>query len=231
MHKKVCEQDPNPDKVDIFFFSVCQLLSPEANYNAMVAFSYIALFLATIMGSLAHVEFATDEALPGSVLNTSLGVGHGCNGSNTIALSIQVPEQITTIHPLDVAGWNLTLGYRSTNQSQVNNFTWSGGNLDAHAFQAFGVIIDIPNVDVSQQNTTLFFPAIQRCMNGTNEWIGASASDAKPAPKITITKQLTETPNNATSHDHSPSSAPHINSYFSTAFAMALVAAGFHLVF
>ena len=57
---------------------------------------------------------------------------------------------------------NLTLTHRNGSSGPVSNFTWVGGPLDATAYQAFPVLIQVPNVDVSQNNATLYFPAVQR---------------------------------------------------------------------
>ncbi|KAJ8659337.1 hypothetical protein O0I10_005052 [Lichtheimia ornata] len=164
------------------------------------ALSSIALMLTAIGGAFAHAEFSVDEALPGSVLNTSIGIGHGCNGSNTIELAVSVPKEVTNIQALEVENWNLTLTHRTDNSSQVSNITWSGGNLDAHQYQGFGLIIDIPNVDVSQHNVTLLFPTIQKCENATNAWVAAEETETeKPAPKLTITKEVTPQPSSSSS--------------------------------
>ncbi|KAI7884807.1 hypothetical protein K492DRAFT_182555 [Lichtheimia hyalospora FSU 10163] len=166
----------------------------------MVALSSLAVLFTAIGGAFAHAEFSVDEAKPGSSLNTSIGIGHGCDGSNTIEVAVSVPKEVTNIQALEVENWNLTLTHRSDNSSQVSNITWSGGNLDSHQYQGFGLIIDIPNVDVSQHNVTLLFPTIQTCVNGTNAWVAAEETDTeKPAPKITITNQVTPQPSSSDS--------------------------------
>ncbi|KAI8139464.1 hypothetical protein BJV82DRAFT_672736 [Fennellomyces sp. T-0311] len=163
-----------------------------------------AVLALMVLATDAHITFTQDETLPGVELNTSLAVGHGCDGSNTIEISVSVPEEVTQLEPQEIAGWNLTLQYRngSSEQRAISNFTWSGGNLGAETYQDFGVIIHVPSVDVSQNNVTLYFPTIQRCENGTNEWVGegeqSEAAGQKPAPELIITS----TPSNS-SNDHS----------------------------
>ncbi|KAG2226758.1 hypothetical protein INT45_005723 [Circinella minor] len=165
--------------------------------------SFFALLGFLASTTEAHVSFTIDETLPGVELNTSLSVGHGCDGSSTVELSISVPENITSVEPQEVNGWNLTLTHRNGSSGPVSNFTWVGGPLDAHAYQAFPVLIQVPNVDVSQNNVTLYFPAIQRCENGTNAWVfegddeQAEAANQKPAPALVITN----TPSNSSSEE------------------------------
>ncbi|KAI9496218.1 hypothetical protein BDB00DRAFT_809526 [Zychaea mexicana] len=141
----------------------------------------------------AHVVFTTDETLPGVQLNTSLAVGHGCDGSPTVELSVSVPDQITSVEPQEIDGWNLTLIHRNGSSGPISNFTWVGGPLEDTSYQAFGVLIQVPDIDVSQQNVTLYFPAVQRCENGTREWVfegddaASEAAGQSPAPALTIT--------------------------------------------
>ncbi|KAI9248826.1 hypothetical protein BDA99DRAFT_564654 [Phascolomyces articulosus] len=161
--------------------------------------SLFALLGFMALATEAHVTFTTDETLPGVQLNTSLAVGHGCDGSPTVSLAVSVPENVTTVEPQEIPGWNLTLTHRNGNSGPISNFTWVGGPLDPASYQAFGVLIDVPNVDVSQNNVTLYFPTVQSCQNGTNQWVfqgaeaDAEAANQDPAPALIITS----TPKNA----------------------------------
>ena len=47
------------------------------------------------------------------------------------------------------------------NSSQaISSFRWSG-NLDPETPQEFAMVMDIPDLDVSQRNVTLYFPTTQ----------------------------------------------------------------------
>lgn len=53
----------------------------------------------------AHISMNPKFGEPGQVIDTAFRVPHGCNGSSTTGILVNVPETITTIVPKDVANW------------------------------------------------------------------------------------------------------------------------------
>ncbi|KAI7854132.1 hypothetical protein BDC45DRAFT_535998 [Circinella umbellata] len=143
----------------------------------MIKSTLLALAVLTIQGTYAHPHFAVDEALPGTTLNTSIVINHGCKGSPTTEVSISVPKEITSIEPIDVANFTLSIDYRNSSQQgdggnnssqTISGFRWSG-NLDPSTPQEFAMVMGIPSLDVSHGNVTLYFPTTQTCANATVE--------------------------------------------------------------
>lgn len=65
----------------------------------------IALASAAIAG--AHVTISPSEGAAGSYAVLTLSVPHGCDGSATTEVAIQIPEQILTVTPSVNPNWTV----------------------------------------------------------------------------------------------------------------------------
>ncbi|KAI8096926.1 uncharacterized protein BX664DRAFT_356226 [Halteromyces radiatus] len=200
------------------------------------SFSTIALAAVFFQGSEAHVEFSNDTVKPNTVLNTSLVVPHGCSGSDTVGLSVTAPDSINIgITPQNVQNWTLTVNYRDSSNKTVKDFSWTGGYLAHDGRQEFGVVLAIPQVDLSQQpNVTALFPTVQTCLNSTSNWTsdpkaaGYNATRDKPAPQIVITNQVDESSNGQATPSSNPSSGA--MTFYTQGSTLPLIAAGMAIV-
>lgn len=152
----------------------------------------------------AHVHLQPENGPAGSWSTFSVTVPHGCDGSPTTGITIQIPEQIMSVTPAPLAGWTLSttmapvdppvvndMGTKIT--SRVNTVTWSGGSLPDHQLAEFRLQLALPDT----VGTTLDFPTIQTCVKGENRWIQIPAAgqteDDVPAPAPTITIDAADT--------------------------------------
>jgi uncharacterized protein YcnI len=111
----------------------------------------------------AHVTANPDEA--GSpYFRTALRVSHGCEGSATTAVRVQVPEHVGSMRPEVVPGWEIDIVEDDGVATEVG---WHGGHLPDEHFQEFGLSLyieeDAPEV--------LWLPTIQECEEGEHRWI------------------------------------------------------------
>ena len=151
----------------------------------------------------AHVHLLPENGPAGSWSTFSVTVPHGCDGSPTTGITIQIPEQITSVTPAPLAGWTLStttapinppltdeMGTKIT--SRVDTVTWSGGSLPDHQLAEFRLQLALPDT----AGTTLDFPTIQTCAKGETRWIQIPAAgqteDDVPAPAPTITIDAAE---------------------------------------
>ncbi len=141
--------------------------------------------------ALAHVTLANPQAAVGSYYKAVFKVPHGCKGSPTVKLRIQIPDGVIAIKPQPKAGWQIetvtgtyhkayTLhGAQVT--SGVREVSWSGKLPDAYfdefAFQAY-LTPDLP------AGTSLNFPVVQECEKGVERWIDSKESSPTPAPRL-----------------------------------------------
>jgi len=147
----------------------------------------------------AHVVVRPDEAIAGAYFQAAFNVGHGCDGSATVALRIKMPEGVVSVKPQMKAGWTVDIKKRTLAAPQpglhgktitetVDEVSWRGGPLPDALYDTFGVNLKLPDTP----GQTLYFPVVQECEKGTNRWIeipaaGQSADQLhEPAPGVRL---------------------------------------------
>ena len=85
----------------------------------------------------AHVYLEGKQATVGSSYKAVFAVPHGCSGSSTVKLRVQIPEGVIAVKPMPKAGWNVDVvegAYASAYDYHGNKLTsgvkevvWSGG--------------------------------------------------------------------------------------------------------
>jgi uncharacterized protein YcnI len=133
--------------------------------------------LATPAG--AHVDPNVTTAPAGSRTTVEFKIEHGCDGSPTIEVAMQLPPGVLDVVPGEVPGWQAVLAN--------GEIRWTGGSLPAETEGAFGVTLTVPQV----AGQKLFFPTVQRCTVGEEAWIDTQSADSEnPAPALAVTEAL-----------------------------------------
>lgn len=127
----------------------------------------------------AHVDPQVSEAPAGSRTTFSFAVEHGCEGSATTAVSIQVPEGAFDVVPLAPEGWE-----GSVDAAVPPVVTFTGGVLPDDVEGSFGVELVTPNLAGQE----VFFPTVQTCEVGEIAWIDTAEDAEEPAPRIRLTE-------------------------------------------
>ena len=149
----------------------------------------------------AHVTLENRQATPASYYKAVFAVPHGCAGSATVKIRVQIPEGVIAVKPMPKAGWTLetTKGKYSTSyelhgttiSEGVREVTWSGGKLADDNYDEFVLATFLTGS--LKPNTTLYFPVVQECEQGASRWIeipqgDKPAHDTKsPAPGVKLT--------------------------------------------
>lgn len=154
--------------------------------------------LAVAPAAQAHITLENRQAPVGSYYKAVLRVPHGCKGSDTTALRIQIPNGVLEVKPMPKPGWKLDIKQGAYDHPQtihgakvdkgVREISWSGGDLpdayyDEFVFQAY-------LSSSLKAGETLYFPTIQTCKQGVTRWIEKSGSDdesSDPAPHLKLT--------------------------------------------
>src|SRR5690349_12468933 len=101
----------------------------------------IAIALAAFAASpaSAHVALEKRQTTVGSYYKAVFAVPHGCAGSATIKLRVQIPEGVIGVKPMPKPGWNVETvkgkyageyEFHSGKLSEgVKEVVWSGGKL------------------------------------------------------------------------------------------------------
>ena len=151
--------------------------------------------------SAAHVYLEGKQATVGTSYKAVLAVPHGCSGSPTVKIRVQIPEGVITVKPMPKAGWTIDVvegqyanayDYHGNRLSSgVKEVVWSGGNLPDHNYDEF--VVSSFLTDSLKPNTTLYFPVVQECEKGVSRWIeipaegaGHSQEGKSPAPGVKL---------------------------------------------
>jgi uncharacterized protein YcnI len=148
----------------------------------------------------AHVVLESEEAPAGSTYKAVFQVGHGCEGSPTTSIRVQIPEGVIAVKPMPKPGWELATKQGEYAQAYdyfgekltegVKEVAWTGGNLPDEWYDEFVLRVRLPE---AAPGTVVQFPVVQECVEGAHRWIEVPAegqdpdSLEEPAPFVTLT--------------------------------------------
>lgn len=161
-----------------------------------------ATLTAASLPALAHVTLEQRESAVGTFYKAVFRVPHGCEKSPTVKLSVRIPEGVIGVKPMVKPGWQIetkrgpyeksySYFHGATFSEGVKEVTWSGGKLPDDFFDDFVLSVFITG-DL-KPGQTLYFPVVQTCESGANNWVEvppADKPDAKlgdPAPGVVLT--------------------------------------------
>lgn len=149
----------------------------------------------------AHVTIREPEHAAGEYTVLTFQNGHGCEGSPTTTVEIQIPESIVDVTPTRHAFYDVAVetealpepvegshGEQITERESVVVYTATEPLEDGYR-DAFEISMQIPD-DLAGE--TVYFPVIQTCAEGETAWIeipdeGEDPHSLEaPAPSITV---------------------------------------------
>jgi periplasmic copper chaperone A len=167
-----------------------------------IAFAVTALAALAASPAAAHVTLEKRQAPVGSYYKAVFAVPHGCAGSPTVKLRVQIPEGVIGIKPMPKAGWTIETvkgkyaadyEFHGGKISEgVKEVVWTGGKLGDDNFDEF--VFSSYLTAGLKPDTTLYFPVVQECEQGVSRWIdipseghGGHGHDSKtPAPGLKL---------------------------------------------
>lgn len=149
--------------------------------------------------AFAHVTANPNNGQAGSYFETAFRVSHGCEGTDTVSVSIKMPAGMITAKPQFKSGWTVEVkkskldkpvpaGHGKMADEQVDEIIWSGGTLPDAQYDTFGVLMKLPE----KSGETLWFSVRQVCKTGAHEWAEIPAASQQwhelksPAPFVKI---------------------------------------------
>lgn len=160
----------------------------------------LALALGVAGPAAAHVTITPTETGAGSYTVLTFAAGHGCDGSPTTKVAIQVPEGINSVTPTrnplyDVEKVMQTLdtpiedAHGNELTERVDQIVYTAKTpLPDGQRDAFELSLQLPDA----AGETFHFPTIQTCEQGENPWTEIVAEGAEepefPAPSVTVTE-------------------------------------------
>lgn len=169
--------------------------------SVLRAAAIAAALVAAAGPAAAHVTANPNEAPSGSYFRTALRVGHGCQGSPTVAVRVKIPDGVLSARPQMKPGWTITITMRTLDKpveaghgrmisEVVDQIEWRGGPLPNEYFDEFGLSVKLPS---GAAGDILYFPVVQECEAGLHRWIEIPSGERKwgdldqPAPFVTLT--------------------------------------------
>jgi uncharacterized protein YcnI len=159
------------------------------------------LFAACVFAgpAFAHVTANPDKGEAGKYFETGFRVSHGCDGSDTVSVSIKMPKGMVTVKPQFKPGWTVSVkkskldkplpaGHGKMADEQIDEIVWSGSKLPNDQYDTFGLLMKLPE----KAGETLWFPVTQICEKGRLEWVEIPAAGRKwhdlksPAPFVKL---------------------------------------------
>lgn len=145
---------------------------------------------------LSHATLEQQVAQVNGHYKAVMRIGHGCEGQDTLSVTIEIPEGVINAKPMPKAGWDLTTvvtPYAKTYELHgprsegVTSITWTGELLDSHydefIFQAY-------ITESFKDGETIYFPTTQLCADGSQKWVNIPSEGeghiAYPAPGLKL---------------------------------------------
>ena len=161
-------------------------------------FVIAALLIAT--PAYAHVTLEGRQAAIGTWYKAVFAVPHGCAGSATTKIRVQIPDGVIDVKPMPKPGWNVEVvkgkyaapyDFHGGKVSEgAREVVWSGGKLLDDNYDEF--VISTYLTATLKPDTVLYFPTVQECEQGVSRWIDIPADaehthDTKsPAPGVKL---------------------------------------------
>lgn len=175
-----------------------KLSTPVCATTTLVAAGLLAL--SAPLAASAHVDVQPTSTAAGSYSLLTFAVGHGCEGSPTTGILIDIPESITSVTPTINPGWRIDKvtddlaapradGEAGSAATRVSQVRYTADTPLADGLRTtFELSVQLP-ADAAGQ--TLAFPVLQTCEVGETDWSEAAVEGeeepAHPAPSILVT--------------------------------------------
>ncbi|WP_019182185.1 DUF1775 domain-containing protein [Microbacterium yannicii] len=163
----------------------------------------LALALGAPLAASAHVHVDPSTASAGGSQTLTFSFSHGCDGSATTALLIDIPEGVGNATPAVQGGWTIT---REAGADGVPTRVIYTAETPVEDGLKAGVSMDVL-FDESAAGTSIPFPVTQTCVTGETAWTeiaedGEDPHDLEaPAPVVEVGE-----PTDTAGHGHDEAS-------------------------
>jgi copper(I)-binding protein len=143
----------------------------------------LAGFVIGATAAHAHVVLSQKTFEAGVNFAAFFKVEHGCDGSPTLSLRVEIPKDVAVLDVPAKEGW--TANAEKTG-GRIAAVSWRG-RLEAGEQDQFGLLLKLPD-----RTGPLYFPTVQRCDKGEMRWTqipvaGQTAKLSRPAPSVELT--------------------------------------------
>jgi uncharacterized protein YcnI len=163
------------------------------------------LALAPAVAASAHVSASATSTAAGSYTVVTFSVPHGCEGSPTNVVTIELPESVPAVTPTVNPNWTVEKaveqlddpitdahGNEITERVSSVVYTTTGDGLADGYRDTFELSLQLPE---GEAGDVIEFPTYQVCAEGSTDWVGDDV------PSITLTAAV-EGDGHGASDDH-----------------------------
>ncbi|MEV4687803.1 YcnI family protein [Microbacterium sp. LWH3-1.2] len=148
----------------------------------------LALAIGAPLAASAHVHVTPEAASAGGTQTLTFSFSHGCDGSPTTALAVDIPEGVGNATPVVQGGWTVT---RQLGPDGVPTRVVYTSDAPVEDGLKAAVSMDVLFAE-GTADSTLAFPVTQTCAEGETEWtqIAEDGEDPReldaPAPLVAV---------------------------------------------
>ena len=148
----------------------------------------LALAIGAPLAASAHVHVTPETAAAGGTETLTFSFSHGCDGSPTTALAVDIPAGVGNATPVVQGGWTIT---RELGTAGVPTRVVYTADTPVEDGFAAAVSMDVLFTE-GTAGTTLAFPVTQTCAAGETAWtqIAEDGEDPHdldaPAPLVAV---------------------------------------------
>lgn len=170
-----------------------------------------ALALALPLAASAHVHVTPEDVAANGSTRIDFSFSHGCDGSPTTALVVDIPAEAQGATPVVDGAWTITTESGDAGIPTRITYTAVAPIPDAYAASA-GMNVIFPG---STEGESFAFPVTQQCETGEAAWTqlaedGQDPHDLEyPAPVVVVGAAAAESDHGGTEHggDHASADA------------------------
>lgn len=146
----------------------------------------LALALAAPIAASAHVSVDPGDTTPGAYTVLTFSLSHGCDGSATTSVAIDVPEAVGHASPTVNDGWTITTAETDTGST----ITYTALEPLADGLRdTFELALRLPEDGAA--GDAIAFPVVQSCVSGQTAWVEpvveGEPEPELPAPTVVLT--------------------------------------------
>lgn len=149
---------------------------------AIAAVAGTALALSAPLAAQAHVSASASSTAAGSYTVLTFSVPHGCEGSPTQVVTIDLPESVPSVTPTVNPSWSVETVAEGDTMTQVVYTSLTGGLADGLR-DTFELSFRLPE---GAPGDRIEFPVTQTCTEGTAEWVG------EDVPLVVLTEAVAD---------------------------------------
>lgn len=163
----------------------------------------LTLAVGAPLAASAHVHVTPGEASAGVTENLVFSFSHGCDDAATTSLTVEIPDGVTNVVPVADANW--TIEREVGGNGAVTSVTFAAREPIENGLK--GTVALDARFDATLADTSVAFPVVQTCTEGSYEWtqVAADGQDPHdldtPAPVVAVGAVA-----DGDDHDHGSSS-------------------------